>query len=774
MADFCNRREFIKRALQSAAVLGCYPILSYGATEKLAPETEGVEKHVTGCMWCQGGCSMIVHVRDGRALHLTGNPDDPLTRGRICVKPYGSLELLNSPQRLTTPLKRIGGRGDDARFVALSWDEALGEIADKLKSIRKRHGGEALGIWASGRSAADGRKLNRAFARLYGTPNYEKTGPFCNYSGKPAGISVVGSRHTPWTYADDDFFAADLYIFIGSNMAATRPVIFSRLKGRKRRGECRFVVIDPRRSPTAAIADSWLAIKPGRDLALGLGLIHYIISNDLVDRKFVVDCTTGFDRLKAEILGGGYDLEWTAAVTGLPAAEIVSLARTYASTRRAIIVGNAGVSHHTNSVQTHRVFYLLAAVTGHFGEKSMGYSCLNNGGISTGSLPLPQEMVPKTPPELSKNPMGWLESLEDPAYPYRLRALIATGSPMTQWPDQSRLRKLMAKLDLSVYNGLTKNINACYFDYILPAATWIEAGGLAPVADDSRLVWVPRLVTPPGEARPDRWWWIELGKRMGWGKIFTDELKDPVFLQNRTGAAKGYRVKNFIARADNALKAPVREVNGRIEDRSTLFLDRRFPTPSGRIELWSEKLEKNFAVYGLSAIPRYYTDPDLADRRESTIIDREKRLLPSPFQKNRTLTRKVVLGKATGKGLPLYLVTGRPSAAIMGHTSHWIKRLNRRSPDQYCLIHRATAKKLGLGQRQRIRLISPHGETEAVVLITDHIRRDTVFVPYSYGEKAPFTSWRSVNFLTGMAERCPISGQIAFKGGRVRIERIAG
>jgi len=771
MENLIKRREFIKRALQAAAISGCYPVLSLAEASRLYPDKNGVEKHVTGCMWCQGGCSMIVYIKDGRAVHLTGNPADPVTQGRICLKPFGSLELLNSPYRLTKPLKRVGPRGDGARFIELDWDQALDEIAAKLQRIRKEFGGRALGIWASGRSAADGRKLNKAFARLYGTPNYEKTGPFCNYSGKPAGISVVGSRHTPWTYRDDDFFAAQLYIFAGSNMAATRPVIFRRLKQIRQHSGAHLVCIDPRRSETARAADQWLAIKPGRDLALALGLIHYIITNDLYDHDFVTRHTVGFARLRQEITQRNYNLEWCARTTGLAQEEISKLARLYAGTRKAIIIGNAGLSHHTNAVQTHRAFYLLAAITGHFGEPAMGYSCLNNGGISTGSLPLPKKLAtPIKDLELGKNPVSWLESLEDLRYPYQLKALISTGSPLTQWPDQKRLRRLLGKLELSVYNGLTKNINAWYFDYILPAATWIEAGGLAPVSDDSRFVWVPKLLEGPGQTRPDRWWWIELGKRMGWGEVFRDELKDPVVLQNLAGGGQGYTVANFTARPDNALRAPVKMVDGHPQERGTLFRDKVFPTASGRIELWSTALEKRFATYGLSAVPGYYTDPELADRGETTLTNQTGKLIPSPWQKNHTATCRVELGpRQKTPHRKLYLITGRPSSAIMGHTSHWIRKLNRRSPDQFCLIHPETARRHGVIDGRRIRIRSAHGTTEAKAKITSGIRRDTIFIPYSYGRKAPFTAWKSVNFLTSLGQRCPISGQIAFRGVRVEI-----
>jgi anaerobic selenocysteine-containing dehydrogenase len=383
-------------------------------------------------------------------------------------------------------------------------------------------------------------------------------------------------------------------------------------------------------------------------------------------------------------------------------------------------------------------------------------------------------MAPKTRPELGKNPVGWLESLDNSSYPYKLRALISTGSPLTQWPDQNRIRNYIKRLDLSVYNGLTLNINSYYFDYILPAATWIESGGLSPVSDDSRFVWTPKLVDPPLKARPDRWWWIELGKRMGWGDIFRDEFKDPEVIQNHAGYRKGFTVDRFLAKKDNSLRAPIKVKDGSVHERGPLFMDKKFPTKSGKIELWTREMESKFNQYGLTAIPKFYMDPDIACENEKTVIYNRKDLILSPFQENKVFTYKVSLPKAgkTREKFPFYLLTGRSSVAIMGHTSHWVKKLNNVSPVQFCLIHPEAAESIGIKTGDKVKVSSPYGETVAIATISQSIRKDTVFIPYSFGEKAPFTEWHTVNFLTSMLVRCPVSGQVPFKGVRAAIEKI--
>ncbi len=771
-----SRRRLLKLALMAGASGAILPCLSYKEAKALVSSAvlKGCEKHVTGCMWCQCGCSMMVYVKGNRAVHVTGNPDDPLTRGMICMKPLGSLELLRSNYRLKRPLKRVAGRGDDAKLVEIDWDEALDEIAHRLMEIKKRCGGQALGVWASGRSALDARYLSKALCRLFGTRNWEKTGPFCNYSGKIGTETVVGTRNTPWIYTDDDFFSARDYVLLGSNMAATKPVVFRRLRMLQEAGRCSITVIDPRRSETAEAANWHLAIRPGTDLALGLALGRFLVERNLTDRDFLENHSVGFEKYKKFLLDGPFTLKWAERITGIPEGEMERLGLLLARSKRLIMVANAGISHHVNAAHTHRTFSLLAAMTGRYGRKGNGYACLNNGAFKIGSLPLPKGKIPKAKRELGKNPVMWLESLEDPSYPYKLRALISTGTPAVQWPEQRRLRRLIGKLDLSVINEIVPNTGARYFDFMLPAAFWIEAGGLSPVSDESRFVWCPKLVDAPGEARPDRWWWVELGKRLGFGDVFTDSLKDPVFLQDLCGKRGGYTVRNFTSKKDNGLRAPITIKNGKIRERTSLFLDKKFPTSSGKVEFWTRSVEKMFSSLGLSLFPGFYSDKALSTLGIKT-VEFSKRPVPCPFQKGKTFMFKTELKKEDGKdaSYPLILTTGKPSEAIMGHTCHWVKVLHRHALCQECWIHPETAQKARIQKEQRIKIESPKGSCLAMAKITRHIRRDTIFIPSTFGKGIPFMKkdcdFKTVNFLTDMDSRCPVSGQIAYKAIRARI-----
>ena len=768
-----TRRKFLDMALRAGIAAGAaLPVLNFQEALGMgkAKGLDGCDVHVTGCMWCQCGCSMLVYIRDGKAVHLTGNPDDPLTRGRICIKPMGSLELMNSPHRLKTPLKRTGGTGSSARLSEVSWKEALDEIAYRLIEIRKKHGGESLGIWASGRSAADGRYLSHAFAKLYGTRNWEKTGPFCNYSGKLGTATVTGTRNTPWIFTDDDFFAADTYILIGSNLAATKPIFFYRIKERHQAGKCRLVCIDPRRSETARHAQVHLKIRPGTDLALALAISRYLVDHNLVKESYLEKHAAGYEKYRKFLLENDFSLEWAEGITGVSAHDIVDLARIIAGKGNVIMLDNAGISHHANAVHTHRAFAMLAAMAGRYGRKANGFACLNNGAVKTGGLSLPASRLPGAREELGKNPVMWLESLENPDAPYRLRSLICTGTPFVQWPEQQKIRRLAGKLELSVGNEIVPNIGTRFLDFMLPAAFWIEAGGLAPVSDESRLVWCPKLVDPPGKARPDRWWWIELGKRMGWGDIFTDNLKDPEALQDKCAGSRGYTVRNFTRSRHNSLRAPVTVKGGILHERGSLFLDGKFKTPSGKIEFWSESLEARFREMGMPVFAGFYSDPLVSPKEWDTVFPK-KAMIKSPFQKRKTLMYPVEMGPGDvdAARYPLVLTTGKPCEAIFGHTCHWVKMLSDFAPEQVCWIHPDTARKYKIKNGDMIRVESPRGRCSAKAVLTSDIREDTVFIPSTFGREYPFSKEAadSVNFVTGMDNRCPLSGQIAFKAVRV-------
>jgi anaerobic selenocysteine-containing dehydrogenase len=184
-----------------------------------------------------------------------------------------------------------------------------------------------------------------------------------------------------------------------------------------------------------------------------------------------------------------------------------------------------GINQHTNSAQTNRVFMFIAAITGNWGRRGGGY--FNVSSEMDWQPPIiPEQRKPATRAAISKNPSAWMDAMLD-SQPYPIRALITSNNPLGQWPNQNRARSALDALDLVVHLELWKNATSRHADYLLPMASGIEKGGTSRFAEDRRIVWNDRFIDPPGEARSDHWFWIELGKRFGFDDVLKEDYKEP-------------------------------------------------------------------------------------------------------------------------------------------------------------------------------------------------------------------------------------------------------
>jgi anaerobic selenocysteine-containing dehydrogenase len=369
--------------------------------------------------------------------------------------------------------------------------------------------------------------------------------------------------------------------------------------------------------------------------------------------------------------------------------------------------------------------------------------------------------------------------------PYPIKALMTGGNPLCQWPGQEKLRGALDNLEVSVYYGIFPSEEALYFDYLLPTSPWVESGGLAPVSDERRVVFNPKLVPEAHNTKTERWLFIELGKRMGWGDIFKDEYNDPIVLQKAMSKKTGFSPERFLAKKDNSLRGPLPSPNA--PEVGTLYLDGtkfpgkkgQFATKSGKIEIWTEALEKKFNVYGLSALPEFYADPEIGKHAglpylEYLHTDADKGV-PSPFQKNKTWAPKVKIvypEKAESNGYDIYLTTGRPKAAHFGNGTHWVWNLHEQDPVQLCHLHPKKAEELGIKDGDIVRVETKTGWTTAKAFVTEGIREDTVFIPNTFSTVQPWDPWKSVNYLTDNTQRCPISAQTNYKAYMCRIKKV--
>lgn len=743
-----------------------------------------------GCNICFNCCTTNFHLKDGKLVKVTGNPADPILEGRVCPKSQLTLQLYGSKDRLTQPLKRVGARGEN-KFMPIPWAQALDEIAEKLGAVRDAHGADALALFTGTRTGTLTNKgYMRLFAQMWGTPNVETTEPYCS-SGKNIAYSLVqGVGGSGNSYVEDDLGAAELYVYLGDNQAETRPVHFGMINDWRLKRGARMIAIDPRFTVTASKADKYLPIRPGGDMALSLALAHHILANDLHDARFCEEWVIGWREWRDFIFEQGYTPAWAAPIADIPAHEIERLAEEIAAADGCVIFGSRGVNQHMNSVQSNRAIMFVAAITSNWGRKGGAY--FNMSASVPAQADAPMERRPKLErPRVRTSPTGWTEAMIN-GRPYPLKAMIACNNPMALWPGQEESRKALAALDLLVHIDLFPNETSAMADYVLPAATGIEKGEVGRACEDRRVVWIDRVIDPPGEAKPDGWIWTELGKRFGFDDVLREEWKDTArfwdeaMIQNEQ--MRGVTQKRLHERPYRWVRFPVASEDAPEEE--TLYQEgttaagaltgHRFPTKSGRLEFWTEAMEARFARHGLTALPRFYGEREaLVDLPYVELLDADdEEGIISAFGRDPVMAPRGRIVEAANdhpaarlraEGYDLELVTGRPPAPHFHSWTHYAWQAQEMWPDLYCQIHPTAAARLAIADGQTVRVETAHGAVEARAWITDGIRPTAVFLPIGWGERQPFNPWRPVNFLTDKTQRCPISEQTNLKSLLCRV-----
>jgi len=733
-----------------------------------------------GCNICFNGCPIKYHLRGDEVINIYGNDDDPVFQGRVCPKSQMTLQLYNNPHRLVTPLKRVGKRGSD-KFERISWDQALSEIAQKLSAVRDRYGSEALAIQSGSRTGV----LNiigalPLFAGLWGTSNVAATEPYCDL-GKGVALNLTqGTGVMANVYTEEDIGSAGAYVYIGDNQAETRPVNFGMVNDWRLQHGARMIVVDPRLTATASKADAWLPIRSGTDMALGLGLIHYLFEHDLHDEEFCERWIVGWRKWRDFIREQEYGLEWTAQVTDLDSEQIEMLAKTIASADGCMIFLSRGINQHTNSAQTNRVFMFVAAMTGNWGRHGGGY--FNVSSEMNWNPPLiPSGRKVEARAAVGKNPSSWMEAMLE-GNPYPIKALITSNNPLAQWPNQNRARKAVQALDLVVHLELFKNASSRFADYVLPMASGIEKGGTTRFAEDRRIVWNDKFIDPPGEAKSDHWFWIELGKKFGFNDVLKNDYKDPRKLWDEVLVAATPDLA--AATTERLTSLPNRTVRlphfdggpGEIDPvyvtelmRSKPDADLGYPTPSGKLEFWTPEQEGKFAAMGLSALPEFYTEAEqlvtLPHIRYDTIAR------PSSFFSEETLVYpgKIVNEHVTrDAAFDTELVTGRPPAPHFHSWTHYFWQAQEMWPELYCQIHPRKAATLGVKDGDDVFVETVNGRITVRAWIHRGIRPNCVFIPIGWDEQQPYHPSSSVNHLTSI-RLDPISQQANLKTHLCRV-----
>ena len=465
---------------------------------------------------------MVIEHDGTQITGVRGDPDHPANFGRLCTKGT-NLHLTATPvviqhQRLREPMKRAA-RGEPA--TAIGWEQANREIATKLLAIRAAHGPESIGVYISGQLLTeDYHAFNKLARAVIGTPHIDSNSRLCMSSAVVGYKQALGADAPPCSY--DDIEQADCVLITGANPAWAHPILFRRLEAaRAARPGHKLIVIDPRRTETAELADLHLPLRPGTDVALSHALLHAIIWQGWTNDAFITRHTDGFDALKAVVR------DWTPAraaqVCGVDEADIWRAAEWFATSPASLSLYCQGLNQSSSGTAKNTALINLHLATGHIGRPGAGPFSLTGqpnamGGRESGGMAtlLPGHRDPAKAEDWAALCKLWgvadlpsrrghtAVELFEAAARGEIRALwIACTNPAQSMPDQALVRAALARCELViVQEAFSHTTTAARADYLLPAATWGEKDGTV-TNSERRISRVRAAVPPPGQARPD-------------------------------------------------------------------------------------------------------------------------------------------------------------------------------------------------------------------------------------------------------------------------------
>jgi anaerobic selenocysteine-containing dehydrogenase len=635
---------------------------------------------------CPDMCSLLAEVEDGRVVRVKGDPDQPYTAGFACAKVNRDAELVHSPARIATPLRRTGAKGG-RDFAPIGWDEALDEIVGRWKAIIAQSGPLALLGYAY--SAHQGQMNRGVMLGMFHALGASRliAGAVCDTCCEAAWDATLGSVGGVDPEAVDD---ADLVISWGCDLMAVNVHLWTKIEHLRKRG-VPFICIDPRRSRTADRADWHIPVRVGTDAALALGVMHVLVRDSLCDRAYLDANTLGFDRLEADVLPR-FTPQRSAEITGLSVADVERLAAMYAHATAPFIRIGEGMTRLANGGQALRAVCVLPALTGAYARRGGGALLMTSSACTLNYNALRKPSGPAATRLVNHARLGDdLLELRDPP----IRALfVAANNPAVTCPDAAKVRRALAREDLfTVVHDPFLTVTARHADIVLPATTYLETEDFFRSYGCYYLQYAPRAVKPQGEAWSNLQLAQTLAQRMG--------LSDPVF---RMGEIELLR-----ALFDGA-SGPYAALDPDVVARSGPMAVRppdaqEFRTPSGKLEIFASAL----ADRGL-ALPDWHPDP----------------------QEVRDAAR-----------WPLRLLTA--PGYFQAHTAYEaVSFLQRREGAPFCVLNPRDAAARKLADGERVRLFNDRGTVRLSLRVSDEVQPGVVLVP---GQRSDIDGTGTVNML---------------------------
>jgi len=653
---------------------------------------------------CPDACGVLITVEDGRATKIQGDPAHPVTRGFLCAKVAKYLDRVYSPDRVLYPARRVGRKGPGARWERISWDAALDEICERFLRITRKFGSEAILPYSYGGTLGvlNGSTMDRRFFHRLGASQLKRT--ICSKAGEEGLLSVIGRK----LGTEPEQFRHSRYIIAwGANIHGNNIHLWPFIEEARRAG-AKLVVIDPFKTRTAACADWYLPVNPGTDAALALGLMHVIIRDRLYDADYVANYTLGFDQLGERVRD--YPPERVAAITGISAPDIFTLACEYATTRPAAIRLNYGVQRSENGGMAVRAIAMLPCLIGSWKEVGGGLQ------LSTSGAFLLKRDALERPDLMTRSPLGRpsrvlnmveigkaLTTIDNPP----IQALFVYNSnPVAVAPNHNLVVRGFSREDLftAVHEQFFTDTTD-YADIVLPATTFFEHKELQTAYGHYYLQVSHQAIAPLGECRSNFQLFSDLARRMGFQEdCFRESVDQAIDIALATS-------DSWLAGIDRHRLEREGHVRLNFPQQEFLpFAHGGFFTPSGKAEFYSQAL----AAQGLDPVVAFTPPAESRHGGQASAYPLELLARKADNFLNSTFTNLPVLQQMEERG---------------------VLELNA-----------VDAQARGIRDGDRVRVFNDRGEIELVARVNGSVRPGVVAAQLDWAKLSP--QGRNINVLT--------------------------
>lgn len=700
---------------------------------KIPGETTGIEIKKTVCCICSPitQCGINAYIKDGVLVKVEGDKDNPHSEGTLCAKGAANRQFIYHPDRILTPQLKKGGK-ESTEFESISWERAYKIIAERLLKIKSETGPESVAFFSGYTKWY--RPFFQRLAHSFGSPNYASESSVCAYATGMALRLNFGFGGGPDIQNTKCLLAWSGNPFY-SNTPTARHVLDARERGMK------IIDVGPMITPLTAHADIHLRNRPGTSGALAHGMANLIIQEGLYDREFIENWGKGFEDYRTYV--AQFTLEETERITGVPADLISEASRLYATTKPAAMMFSANaITHHTNGVQNQRASMLLIGLTGNMDRKGGNHVIPQSYYHVPSGIPTAYDEFAQSrdwadmPPRVGQDvhPMfckmvNEAQAMHIPFQiqsrkPYPLRAMVGFGMNYRMWPGSDFMKESLKKLDFFVDVDLFMTDTAKMADLVLPACSSFERTGLT-IYPQHSVIWFEPVIQPLGDSRSD----ADIIQQMA----SCLEVDDSLLLKGFKSWVEYIMEPAGVTMAKLEENASTYLFKGPIQIPYEKYMEKGFPTPSGKIEFASTILEEA----GIEPLP-VYKEPDMSPLSTPEIAESFPLIL------------------TTGARLPMFLHSQTFKLS-------WNSRLRPQHP--MADINPRDATQRGIAAGDDILLMTPRSSIAVKANLTEIVPPGVVSMYHAYPTA-------DVNVLIDPDYRDPISGFPGYKSLLCNIEKV--